>query len=196
MVAEGIDPQTVEQASSQAGYPAPVLQLLDEAARSRCRRRSARSRGPRWRRQATRTSPHPAEAVLDRLVEEFGRKGRAAGRGSTTTRTAVARGSGRACARSWVRRTTTSTCTSWPSACWSSRRSRPSVPRRGSAHQRGRRERRLGPGHRIPAVDGRGGAVRRGLPGGVAGFVARADALAERYGERFTVPDCAPVPCG
>ena len=30
MVAEGIDPQTVEQASSQAGYPAPVLQLLDE----------------------------------------------------------------------------------------------------------------------------------------------------------------------
>jgi 3-hydroxyacyl-CoA dehydrogenase / enoyl-CoA hydratase / 3-hydroxybutyryl-CoA epimerase len=27
-----------------------------------------------------------------------------------------------------------------------------------------------------------------GFPGGVAGFVARADALAERYGERFRVP--------
>lgn len=30
MIAEGIDPQTIEQASSQAGYPAPVLQLMDE----------------------------------------------------------------------------------------------------------------------------------------------------------------------
>ena len=30
MLAEGIDPQTIEQASSQAGYPAPVLQLMDE----------------------------------------------------------------------------------------------------------------------------------------------------------------------
>ena len=28
-----------------------------------------------------------------------------------------------------------------------------------------------------------------GFPGGVAGFVARADALAERYGERFRVPE-------
>src|SRR5258706_15059938 len=30
MLAEGIDPQTIEQASSQAGYPAPGLQLMDE----------------------------------------------------------------------------------------------------------------------------------------------------------------------
>jgi 3-hydroxyacyl-CoA dehydrogenase/enoyl-CoA hydratase/3-hydroxybutyryl-CoA epimerase len=28
-----------------------------------------------------------------------------------------------------------------------------------------------------------------GYPGGVAGFVARADAFAEKYGPRFTVPD-------
>ena len=28
-----------------------------------------------------------------------------------------------------------------------------------------------------------------GFPGGVAGFVARADALADRYGERFRVPE-------
>ena len=30
MLAEGIDPQTIEQAGAQAGYPAPVLQLMDE----------------------------------------------------------------------------------------------------------------------------------------------------------------------
>ena len=35
-----------------------------------------------------------------------------------------------------------------------------------------------------------GGVVQyvEGFPGGVAGFVARADALADRYGERFRVP--------
>ena len=38
--------------------------------------------------------------------------------------------------------------------------------------------------------DGTGGVVQyvEGFPGGVAGFVARADALADRYGERFRVP--------
>ena len=30
MVGEGVDPQSVEQAGTQAGYPAPPLQLLDE----------------------------------------------------------------------------------------------------------------------------------------------------------------------
>ncbi len=30
MLAEGVPPATIEQASSQAGYPAPVLQLSDE----------------------------------------------------------------------------------------------------------------------------------------------------------------------
>ena len=35
-----------------------------------------------------------------------------------------------------------------------------------------------------------GGVVQyvEGFPGGVAGFVARADALADRHGERFRVP--------
>ena len=38
-----------------------------------------------------------------------------------------------------------------------------------------------------------GGVVQyvEGYPGGVAGFVARADALADRYGERFRVPAVA-----
>ena len=42
-----------------------------------------------------------------------------------------------------------------------------------------------------------GGVVQyvEGFPGGVAGFVARADALAERYGERFRVRRCA-APAG
>src|SRR6185503_20240402 len=77
MIAEGIDPQTIEQASSQAGYPAPVLQLMDELTLTL----------PRKIRDEARAAaggayvPHPAETVLDRLVEEFGRTGRSGGAG-------------------------------------------------------------------------------------------------------------------
>jgi 3-hydroxyacyl-CoA dehydrogenase/enoyl-CoA hydratase/3-hydroxybutyryl-CoA epimerase len=80
MIAEGIDPQTIEQASAQAGYPAPVLQLMDELTLTLPRkireetRAAVEAAGGTW-------DPHPADAVVDRMIEEFGRKGRAAGAG-------------------------------------------------------------------------------------------------------------------
>ena len=46
-----------------------------------CRARSARRPGPRSRRPAAPGSPHPADAVIDRLVDEFDRKGRSGGAG-------------------------------------------------------------------------------------------------------------------
>ena len=79
MVAEGIDPQTVEQASSQAGYPAPVLQLLDELTLTlpqkirKETRAAVEAAGGTW-------TPHPSEAVIDRLVEA-GRTGKSGGAG-------------------------------------------------------------------------------------------------------------------
>ena len=45
-----------------------------------------------------RTSPHPADGVIDRMVDEFGRPGSAGARASTSTPTASARGCGRDCA--------------------------------------------------------------------------------------------------
>ncbi len=80
MIAEGIDPQTIEQASSQAGYPAPVLQLMDELTLTlpqkirKETRAGVEAAGGTW-------TPHPSEAVIDRLVEEFDRKGRSSGAG-------------------------------------------------------------------------------------------------------------------
>ncbi|GAA3772226.1 3-hydroxyacyl-CoA dehydrogenase NAD-binding domain-containing protein [Streptomyces phyllanthi] len=80
MVGEGIEPASVEQAAGQAGYPAKVLSLMDELTLTLPRkirdesRRAVEEAGGVW-------APHPAEAVIDRMVEEFGRTGRGGGAG-------------------------------------------------------------------------------------------------------------------
>ncbi len=80
MLGEGVPAPSVEQASRQAGYPAPVLQLSDELNLALLRRiRDAgrvavEAEGGSWQ-------PHPAEAVIDRMVDELGREGRLAGAG-------------------------------------------------------------------------------------------------------------------
>ncbi|MFS0697333.1 3-hydroxyacyl-CoA dehydrogenase NAD-binding domain-containing protein, partial [Streptomyces nitrosporeus] len=80
MVGEGIDPASVEQAAAQAGYPAKVLSLMDELTLTLPRRireetrRAAEEAGHGW-------EPHPADAVVDRMVDEFGRPGRSGGAG-------------------------------------------------------------------------------------------------------------------
>ncbi|GHE05825.1 3-hydroxyacyl-CoA dehydrogenase NAD-binding domain-containing protein [Streptomyces alanosinicus] len=80
MVGEGIEPASVEQAAAQAGYPAKVLSLMDELTLTLPRkirketRRAVEESGGTW-------TSHPAEAVIDRMVDEFGRPGRSGGAG-------------------------------------------------------------------------------------------------------------------
>ncbi|MFF3749201.1 3-hydroxyacyl-CoA dehydrogenase NAD-binding domain-containing protein [Streptomyces sp. NPDC002018] len=80
MVGEGIEPASVEQAAAQAGYPAKVLALMDELTLTLPRkirdetRRAVEESGGTW-------TGHPADAVVDRMVDEFGRTGRAGGAG-------------------------------------------------------------------------------------------------------------------
>lgn len=80
MVAEGVHPQSIEQAGAQAGYPAPPLQLMDELTLTLPRKLRDEARAAVEAEGGTYT-PHPAEAVMDRMVEEFGREGKAAGAG-------------------------------------------------------------------------------------------------------------------
>ncbi|WP_066952164.1 3-hydroxyacyl-CoA dehydrogenase NAD-binding domain-containing protein [Streptomyces lushanensis] len=80
MIGEGIEPASVEQAAAQAGYPAKVLSLMDELTLTLPRRirdetrRAVEESGGVW-------TGHPADAVIDRMVDEFGRTGRAGGAG-------------------------------------------------------------------------------------------------------------------
>jgi 3-hydroxyacyl-CoA dehydrogenase/enoyl-CoA hydratase/3-hydroxybutyryl-CoA epimerase len=75
-----VEPATVEQAAAQAGYPAKVLSLMDELTLTLPRkireetRRGLEAEGVEWQ-------PHPADAVIDRMVDEFGRTGRSGGAG-------------------------------------------------------------------------------------------------------------------
>jgi 3-hydroxyacyl-CoA dehydrogenase/enoyl-CoA hydratase/3-hydroxybutyryl-CoA epimerase len=78
MVGEGVDPQSIEQACTQAGYPVGALALIDELNMSLMRKIRAETRrnvgDAGW-------ANHPADAVVDRMLDEFNRPGRKDGVG-------------------------------------------------------------------------------------------------------------------
>ncbi len=79
MLAEGVHPYSIERATTQAGYPAPVLQLSDElnlelmAKIAKAGREAATGDGGAW-------TEHPGSAVVDTMLEA-GRAGRLRGAG-------------------------------------------------------------------------------------------------------------------
>jgi 3-hydroxyacyl-CoA dehydrogenase/enoyl-CoA hydratase/3-hydroxybutyryl-CoA epimerase len=79
MLTEGVPAPTIEQASSQAGYPAPVLQLSDElnmelmAKIRKATRDAVEAAGGRF-------VEHPSFAVVDKMLAE-GRAGKLRGAG-------------------------------------------------------------------------------------------------------------------
>ncbi len=94
MLTEGVPAPSIEQASSQAGYPAPVLQLSDELNLKLMRkiRNAAKNAGDAV---GTGWDEHPSEQVIDRMLDEFDRPGKLEGKASTPTRTASAPACGR-----------------------------------------------------------------------------------------------------
>ena len=80
MLAEGVPAPSIEQASSQAGYPAPVLQLSDELNMKLMKRirleYQAANEGDdsAWK-------DHPSIGVIDRMLDDFDRPGKLEGAG-------------------------------------------------------------------------------------------------------------------
>ncbi|MCX6466791.1 MAG: 3-hydroxyacyl-CoA dehydrogenase NAD-binding domain-containing protein [Pseudonocardiales bacterium] len=187
MLAEGIDPQTIEQASSQAGYPAPVLQLMDELTLTlpqkirKETKAAVEAAGGTW-------EAHPSEAIIDRLVEA-GRTGKSGGAGfydyADGKRTGL-----------------------WPGLRTEFGATNHDV----DLHELSERmlfveaietqkcfdegvltsvaDANIGSIFGIGFPAWTGGVVQyvEGYPGGVAGFVARADEFRGKYGPRFEVP--------
>lgn len=192
MVGEGIEPASVEQAAAQAGYPAKVLSLMDELTLTLPRKIRAESKRAVEEAGGTWTE-HPADAVIDRMVDEFGRPGRSGGAGFYEY--------GDDGRRAGL----------WPGL-------REHFTRAGAAESevpfRDMQERMLfsealdtvrlleegvltsvadaniGSIFGIGFPGWTGGVLQyiNGYEGGLPGFVARARELSERYGERFTPP--------
>ena len=80
MLLEGVPAWSIEQAASAAGYSAPVLQVSDELNLRLLRRirdaskAAAQKAGEPWH-------GHPADLVIDRMLDEFERSGRLGGAG-------------------------------------------------------------------------------------------------------------------
>ena len=77
-VGEGIPAASVEQAGLQAGYPAGPLQLIDELTLTLPRRMREEAA---LADEKSEWADNGSAAVIDRLIDEFGRTGRAGGAG-------------------------------------------------------------------------------------------------------------------
>ncbi|WP_299534650.1 3-hydroxyacyl-CoA dehydrogenase NAD-binding domain-containing protein [uncultured Streptomyces sp.] len=189
LVAEGVEPASVEQAAAQAGYPAKVLSLMDELTLTLPRkirvetRRAVEEAGGTW-------TPHPADDLVDRMVDEFGRPGRSGGAGfyeydESGKRTGL-----------------------WPGLREHYTRSDHAIPFEDMKERMLFSEaldsvRCLDENVLLTVADANigsllgigfppwtGGVLQyiNGYEGGLAGFVARAEELAARYGDRFLPP--------
>ncbi|MFE9835864.1 3-hydroxyacyl-CoA dehydrogenase NAD-binding domain-containing protein [Streptomyces sp. NPDC005551] len=189
MVGEGIEPASVEQAAAQAGYPAKVLSLMDELTLTLPRKIRAESRraveeaGGTW-------ATHPAEAVIDRMVDEFGRTGRSGGAGFYEYGEDGSRG------RLWpgLREHFTKPGHRIPFEDMQERmlfsEALDTVRLLEEGVLTSVADANIGSVLGIGFPGWTGGVLQyiNGYEGGPAGFVARARELAERYGERFTPP--------
>ncbi|WP_156722082.1 3-hydroxyacyl-CoA dehydrogenase NAD-binding domain-containing protein [Streptomyces apocyni] len=188
MVGEGIEPASVEQAAAQAGYPAKVLSLMDELTLTLPRkirdetRRAIEEEGGSY-------PSHPADGVIDRMVDEFGRTGRSGGAGFYDYVDGKRAGL-------------------WPGLREHFTRDGAEIPFDDMRERMLFAEsldtvRLLEEGVLTSVADANIGSILgigfpgwtggvlqyiNGYEGGLPGFVARARELADRYGERFTPP--------
>jgi 3-hydroxyacyl-CoA dehydrogenase/enoyl-CoA hydratase/3-hydroxybutyryl-CoA epimerase len=188
MLGEGVEPASIEHAGSQAGYPAPPLQLSDElnmelmAKIAKATREGVEAAGQTY-------TPHPAEAVVNKMIE-LGRPSRLAGKGFYEyvdgKRTRL-----------------------WPGLreTFNSGSSRPPLQDmidRMLFAEALETQKCLDEGVLTSTADANIGSIMGigfppwtggtaqfivGHPGGKAGFVARARELAAKYGDRFDPPD-------
>ena len=188
MVGEGVDPQSIEQASVQAGYPVGTLALLDELTLSlplkiRGQFREAAEQA------GTPLADHPGDAVLTAMAEELGRPSRVAGAGFYDYDDGRRSGIWPGLRERFGTRDDVADLTELRDRLLFSE-----VLETVRCHDdgilRSTADANVGSllGIGFPTWTGGTSQFLAGYPGGVDGFVARARELAERYGDRFVPP--------
>jgi len=187
MVGEGIPVPVIEHAATQNGFPVGPLQLVDETSLSlphrvrRENREAAAAAGTAW-------TEHPAERVMTAMVETFERPGRAAGAGFYEYREGQRAGVWAGLAVHFPPST---------EVPFDDVRDRlifvealEAVRTLDDGILRSTAEGNVGSLLGIGFPKWTGGVIQfvNGYPGGISAFVARADELADRYGERFRPP--------
>jgi len=187
MLGEGVEPASIEHAGSQAGYPAPPLQLSDELNMELMNKIAVASR--KGIEDAGGTySAHPAEAVVEKMIEA-GRPSRLSGAGfyeyTDGKRTQLWPG---------LREMFKSGTSTPPLQDMVDRMLFAEALETQKCFDEGvittTADANIGSIMGIGFPPWTGGAAQyiTGFPGGKAAFVARAKELAARYGDRFTPP--------
>ena len=187
MLGEGVEPASIEHAGTQAGYPAPPLQLSDELNMELMHKIAVASRkgiedaGGKY-------EPHPAEAVVEKMIEA-GRPSRLSGAGFYSyedgKRTMLWPG---------LRETFSSGSSTPPLQDMIDRMLFAEALETQKCFDEGvittTADANIGSIMGIGFPPWTGGAAQyiTGYPGGKAAFVARAKELAARYGDRFNPP--------
>lgn len=189
LVGEGVDPATIERAATMAGFPAPPLAMLDEVSLTLTQHIRAEAEKDAAER-GVQVLASPGAAVVDRMVGEFGRKGRAAGAG-------------------FYDYPADSSKKLWPGIREHFTKSDAEVPLRdiqdrylfvmaletAKCFEEGVLDSSAAAnigsifGIGYPPLTGGTAQFMQGYDGGIAGFVARAEELAAAYGPRFQPSD-------
>ena len=187
MLGEGVEPASIEHAGTQAGYPAPPLQLSDELNMELMHKIAVASR--KGIEDAGGTyAPHPAEAVVEKMIA-LGRPSRLSGAGfyeyTDGKRTQLWPG---------LREEFTSGGSTPPLQDMIDRMLFAEALETQKCFDEGvittTADANIGSIMGIGFPPWTGGAAQyiAGYPGGRTAFVARAKELADRYGERFNPP--------
>ncbi|MPZ61535.1 MAG: 3-hydroxyacyl-CoA dehydrogenase [Propionibacteriales bacterium] len=81
MLAEGVNPATIEHAATSMGFPAPPLAMYDEVTLTLPRKIRDEAKAAAEAAGVGGFGDHPGMAIVDLMVDEFGRTGKAAGSG-------------------------------------------------------------------------------------------------------------------
>ncbi|MGL4306501.1 MAG: 3-hydroxyacyl-CoA dehydrogenase NAD-binding domain-containing protein [Mycobacteriaceae bacterium] len=188
MLGEGVDPSTIEQAGLQAGYPAAPLQLSDELTLSLMQK----IRKETYAALVAAGQPVPDDAagkVINKMVDEFDRPSKAAGKGFYEyvdgkragiwpgLREAFNSGTSQAPLQDLIERMLFIEAIETQKCFDEGVLTSTADANIGSIFGIG-----------FPPWTGGAAQYIVGYPGGKAGFIARAEELAAKYGDRFLPP--------